>query len=162
MGKKKVIAWIAGGVLVGGGIFLLTRALKKAKVDKSGSTIIPNTNTQEPNIPVNPSVPSAVGSTDEFPLVIGSSGTNVLNLQKAINKLIPKSSIDGKPVAPLLVEDGVFGQKTYTALVTWVGANYWSINGVTIQAYTEVIKKANNLGKTASNEGGILSWLKWV
>jgi peptidoglycan hydrolase-like protein with peptidoglycan-binding domain len=48
-------------------------------------------------------------SNDEFPLKLGSSGTKVLELQKALNKL--------NSVNPKLTEDGIFGNETKRALL---------------------------------------------
>ena len=67
------------------------------------------------------SAPAAPAATDGFPLQIGSSGANVKSLQAALNKMKP-------PQYTALVVDGVFGQLTYTAVITWVGTGYYPVS----------------------------------
>ena len=64
---------------------------------------------------------------DEFPLKVGSGGNKVKLLQQALNRINEKT---GNKYAPL-VADGSFGEKTYTAIVTWVGTRFWGPTGLT-------------------------------
>ena len=64
-----------------------------------------------------------------FPLKIGSKGEQVKAVQSAINKIYPNAK---------LTVDGSFGQKTYEALITFVGTMYYP---VTTNNYIALLKK---------------------
>ena len=132
MENKKIVLWIAGGVLIAGGAYLAIMAWKKIKMKSLSNE--DNMPSSTPN-PITSYVKEVLTSKDDsFPLTIGSKGPNVGYLQRALNTL----------GASLKVDDS-FGQKTYEALITKAGTKYWTISGVTIDGFTEIVSKANSL-----------------
>jgi len=115
---------------------------------------------QEPPPPPGPDPnpgPSKPKTDDSFPLKIGSEGSNVKYLQRAINKIISNPSLK-------ITEDGKFGNNTYNALVSGVGTTTWwdakriPTYPVTQEAFTLILQKGNqNLrimyGETYSIQG---------
>lgn len=67
-----------------------------------------------------------------FPLKVGSKGNEVLQLQKAINVLLPV------PFSKIS-EDSIFGSQTQTALNTVMGAGYYPLTQL---QYNVVLQKA--------------------
>lgn len=133
MNGKKVLAWVAGGVLIGGGIYLFVTAWKKHKSTVPGDLSAPTT----PD-PITSAVKTVLSQKDDsFPLNIGSKGSNVEYLQKALNKLGAGLSVDG-----------TFGQKTYTAVVTKAGSKFWTPEGITIDGFNKILSMANSMGAT--------------
>lgn len=76
---------------------------------------------------------------DEFPLHIGSYGERVKSLQLALNRINDKASHRYTP----LVVDKDFGEKTYTAIVTWVGSKFWEPQGLTATNFNLIIQQSN-------------------
>lgn len=120
-----VFLLIASGV----GYYLYDRS-KKAKTLKEGDTKKDSKNVEEQKNP-DPRPKAPVG--DEFPLQKGSKGSNVLYLQRALNRMMPIGYTK-------LVEDSDLGEKTYTAIITWVGTRFYP---VTQANWTEILKKSN-------------------
>lgn len=79
---------------------------------------------------------------DNFPLTIGSNGSNVKSLQVALNRINEKKF--SSQYAPLIA-DGDFGVKTYNAVLLLAGTAYWTPSGVTQDKYTQILKISNNL-----------------
>ncbi len=142
MEGKKVIAWIAGSVVIGGGIYLLIQEWKKFKANNTGG------NAPAVNMPgISSFVKTVLAPKDDsFPLSIGSRGNNVKYLQTALNSL-----------GASLAVDGVFGQKTYRAAVQFGGTSsqYWTnSNGLTVNGFNAILAKANGSSVNAPAPAG--------
>lgn len=132
MESKKIIAIIAGGVVLAGGTWLIIQAIKKRRqsniVLPSDNSIIPSDGSSLINKILAPK------PTDSFPLNIGSKGDNVKYLQNALNTL-----------GASLQVDEILGNQTYTAVVTFAGSKYWTPQGVTLNGFNEILTKANSI-----------------
>lgn len=73
---------------------------------------------------------------DSYPLKVNSRGDRVKTLQQALNRLKPS------PLLPLVV-DGVFGEKTKQAVISWAGTKYYGTNGITENLFNEIIANSN-------------------
>ena len=130
-----IIIFLLLGATVG--YFLYNRS-KNARILKEGDTKkTPATNQEQPA----PRPKAPVG--DEFPLQKGSKGNHVLYLQRALNKMMPKGYTP-------LVEDGDLGEKTYTAVITWMGTKYFP---VTMASWMEIMKRANGTKPATGGNG---------
>lgn len=71
------------------------------------------------------------GCNDDFPIVMGSCGPRVKTLQKYFNKKLTAAGITQltlgnlPPIPVPIVEDGLFGQKTYAAATRVINNIYW-------------------------------------
>lgn len=102
---------------------------------KKDTTVI---NPATPNL-----IPTPIVANDDFPLKIGSRGSNVKYLQTALNKINEKGGLPNK-YEPLVV-DGIFGDATRIAIVTLVGTRYWNSAGLSQSNWTSILNKANAL-----------------
>lgn len=93
--------------------------------------------TQPETLSLVSAVPSetVLPAANIFPLKFGSRGNEVLTLQKWLNEKLKKQPANGivAPL-PLLVEDGIFGQKTLDALKYKI-----NIDQVDYTYYTKII-----------------------
>ena len=119
MKRKALIAIIVTLVVIFIALYLYKR--RKSQPVKEVSANPPATTT-----------PSGPVANDNFPLVKGSAGENVRYLQWAINRIAPGAN---------LLEDGKFGDKTYSALLVNIGASYYPI---TQAKWTTILNRANN------------------
>lgn len=117
--KKGKLALYAIPVVIG--LYLIIKQFSKSK-DAHSAPVKPTP--PEPNTPTKPTQKTA---NDEFPLHKGSRDAGapiapagrVLALQKMIN--IQGYNENG--VTTQLVEDGIFGKHTETAVMDWLGKN---------------------------------------
>jgi hypothetical protein len=111
--KQKLIALYSIPILIG--LYLIYRQFKKAAPVSSTLPIelkpIPPSNPVTPTNPENDSFPLKQGSRDKGAPYAPVG--NVVRLQKLLNQ---KGYIDGGSSIKYLVEDGIFGPKTETAL----------------------------------------------
>lgn len=123
MKRKTLIIIIVSLVIVLVALYIYKRSKNKPAAeapagdshDHSGSTA---------------TVPAA---NDKFPLKVGSNGENVKYLQRAINRIAPPAN---------LVVDGDFGNKTYTAIILYIGTSYYPVSQA---QWTYILNKSNNL-----------------
>lgn len=107
--------------------FFFSDAAKTKKLKKDAKKKLETPAQQEQ--PKNTPAPAG----DAFPLVKGSKGENVLYLQRALNRIIPVGY-------DKLTEDGSLGDKTYTAVVRWIGTAFYPVSQAN---WTTILNKSN-------------------
>lgn len=116
--KNKIIIIIVAVLLIAVVLYFLF--FKKPKAQDTDTSII--------KPPILPPI-----KNDNFPLIKGSKGSNVIYLQRALNKINPTYKID---------DDGDFGNITYMFLLTTVGTSFYP---VTADKFTQILSRANNI-----------------
>lgn len=116
---KKILLWTTGGVVAAGLGWLGWKMYQRKKTDgetllpdfSSGGTEKSSETTSLPELPVSLVTPPSGGTpkpaNTDFPIKRGSRGEKVVQLQKAINKLLKGQKI---------TEDGIYGQQVENAL----------------------------------------------
>lgn len=126
MNKKQIIIIVVALVLIAGIVWFYFKKAKPIISDTQLNNTI-NTTPGETNTTL------AVVPNDNFPLVKGSEGENVVYLQQALKKLNPNLGI---------TSDGIFGPQTYNAVLLTVGTSYYP---VTQANFTKILTLANNI-----------------
>lgn len=115
MKNKKL--YIIGGIVLLVLIVIAFIFIKKEKQSKQMEGIVSGNST--PGTASTASTGSAISTKAEaFPLEFGMKGNEILTLQRELNKIAKSKS------KPLITEDGVYGNQTYTAIIALVGASY--------------------------------------
>lgn len=126
-----------------------------ANLIKKPQTPPPVIKTTDQAFNVKDAVPPA---NDNFPLKQGSKGDRVKTLQQALNRINDKRVSKFTP----LVVDGSFGDKTYSAIVTWVGTKYWGANGLTETAFNEINAISNQVEPSITTTPAATPTFSWV
>lgn len=121
--KNKIIIIIVAVLLIAVVLYFLF--FKKPKAQNTDTSII--------TPPILPPINTTPTTNDNFPLIKGSKGSNVIYLQRALNKINPTYKID---------DDGDFGNITYMFLLTTVGTSFYP---VTADKFTQILSRANNI-----------------
>lgn len=128
MDGKKVLLWIAGGVLIGGGIWLTIIQIKKWKDNNDDDSKNPSSKNPDPQKSVGIfSTPALKDSP--FPLQMGSTGVNVESLQRNLNLL-----------GAGIEEDGKFGPKTNSAVFQKYGFGGYPVTEEVFNAIVNKVK----------------------
>ena len=98
---------------------------------------------------------------DSFPLKLHSKGDRVKTLQQALNRIREKGL--SHSYTPLVV-DGDLGEKTYTAIITWVGTKYWGTDGLSESNYNAIMQQstATQPGETSAPVNPNNAWWSFL
>lgn len=133
METKKILLWGSIAVVIIGGTYLMVKNYRKRNPKRLDADI-DTAPLPDPKKIIEETAPV---SADSFPLKKGSSGDNVMYLQRALNKLGASLTVDGK-----------FGNKTHQAILLYGGTKYYPVTTV---GFSDILRKASFGNKPTIN-----------